>query len=499
MTTTLPTRTAAGRRTAGAPDVRQGPARDRRPTPPDRAGSGPDRSRERADRPGRDVRVLAWVAAALLTALYATLSVRRHHAMLTTGFDLGIFEQEVRSYAHLSWPTSDLKAPGFPLLGDHFSPIVALLAPVYRLFPSAQTLLVAQAVLLAVGVVPLVRWAGQAVGRSAAVLVAVAYGSAWGIAGAVVFDFHEVAFAVPLVSASVVALGRGRLRQAVLWAAPLVLVKEDLGLTLAAIGLLVLWRGERRWGAAAVVGGVVATAVEMLVVLPAVNPAGANAYTGQVGSGGLLTKLTQLLTPETKVLTIVALLAPTVFLAVRSPLLLVVLPTLAWRFTADNPAYWGTGYHYSAVLVPIVLAAFVDGLTRVRRTRVLWLVASAAVVLWSLPGSALLQVTDGALWRDDPHTDEARTVLAMIPDGATVAASNSLAPQLTARTTVSLVGLTPIDVARPEYVVVDTAQAQQFPVGSAELRTLLDAATGSGYTVVVDDGDLTLLHRVAPS
>jgi len=439
----------------------------------------PTRSRVLTDAgaAGRVVPVLAWCSAALLTALYAVLSVRRHHAMLTTGFDLGIFEQEVRSYAHLQWPTSDLKAPGFPLLGDHFSPIVALLAPVYRLFPSPQTLLVAQAVLLAVGVVPLVMWAGRAVGRSAAVLVAVAYGSAWGIAGAVIFDFHEIAFAVPLISFSVVALGRGRLRHAVLWALPLVLVKEDLGLTLTVVGLLVAWRGERLWGISAAVGGMVATAVEMLVIIPAVNP------------------IAHLLTPETKVVTLIALVLPTAFLAVRSPLLLVAVPTLAWRFTAANPFYWGQGFHYSAVLVPIVMAAFVDALVHVRRGRGVWLAASAGIVAWSLLSSPLLQVADASLWRASPRLAEARVLLASIPDGSTVAASNSLAPQLTARTTVSLFGLVPVTESLPDFIVIDSAQAYQYPIGGPGLRALAEEAQSLGYVTQYDADGLTLLRR----
>ena len=50
------------------------------------------------------------------------------------------------------------------------------------------------------------------------------------------FDFHEIAFAVPLLAFSLSALVRGRIRAAVAWALPLVFVKEDQGFTVAAIG-----------------------------------------------------------------------------------------------------------------------------------------------------------------------------------------------------------------------------------------------------------------------
>ena len=190
-----------------------------------------------------------WLAAATgiaLSALYAAVSLRRHALLRSTGFDLGIFEQEVRSYASGHWPTSTLKGPGFPLLGDHFSPITAVLAPAYRLFPGPGTLLVAQALLLGLAAVPLTLWAHRLAGARAGLVVGLGFGLSWGIAQAVIFDFHEVAFAVPLLAFSLSALGAGRLRAAIAWAAPLVLVKEDLGLTVAVVGMLVAWRGERR-------------------------------------------------------------------------------------------------------------------------------------------------------------------------------------------------------------------------------------------------------------
>jgi hypothetical protein len=45
-----------------------------------------------------------------------------------------------------------------------------------------------------------------------------------------------------------------------------------------------------------------------------------------------------------------------------TPLLLAAVPTSAWRFWSTNPFYWGTGFQYSAVLMPITFVAFLDAL-----------------------------------------------------------------------------------------------------------------------------------------
>jgi len=432
------------------------------------------------------------VAAGALFVVYATLAVLRHRALETSGYDLGIFEQEVRSYASGHWPTATLKGPGFPLLGDHFSPIVALIAPLYRIAPSPVTLLVVQAGLLAVAVVPLARWAEQRAGRATAVTVSVGYGLSWGIAQTVGFDFHEVAFAVPLIAFAAVALGEGRLVAALAWAAPLVLVKEDLGLTVAAVGALVAWRGRPRWGLAAVAGGILATTVEMGLIIPAVNPQRANVYVSSV-DGSIGSTLAHILQPDTKIATLVLLLAPTAFLAVRSPLALLAVPTLSWRFLSDNPAYWGTMFHYSAVLMPIAFAAFIDVLIRDPARRGRRLAASLLATAVLLPGAPFAELAVARLW--NPDTTATHRLLDAIPAGTTVAASNWLAPQLTADHDVSLFLPATVASVRPEYIVVDTTATHWFPLDQEQTSALVNAAQDAGYAVVDRAGGVELLHR----
>lgn len=450
--------------------------------------------------------LVTWASAAALAVLFSTLALLRHARLRTSGYDLGIFEQGVRSYAEGRLPTSLLKGVDYSLLGDHFSPVLALLAPVYAAVPRAETLLVAQAVLLAVGVVPLALWAARSLGAGAAIVVSASYGLAGGLWHAVAFDFHEIAFAVPLLAFAMTALGRRRWRAAMLWAAPLVLVKEDLGLTVAGIGVLiaVLGRttGDRRQGIGTALFGVASTALETLVVIPAMNPAGVNQYTGQLDLDTVVTQAGTLLSNHLKLTTVVLLLLPTAFVALRSPLVLIAAPTLAWRFLSDNPQYWGTAFHYDAVLVPVVTAALVDGLVRLRR-HAGWTAAhqrgvlSMSVVATAalLTVSPLLQLTAPGLWQPSAHERAARAVLARIPDEVTVAASNSLAPQLTGRTEVSLLGILPLDRSRAQFVVADTSIARQYPVDGDGLVELVTAARADGYRTVDAADGVVLVER----
>ncbi|MGI8449443.1 MAG: DUF2079 domain-containing protein, partial [Streptosporangiaceae bacterium] len=217
--------------------------------------------------PPRRADWVPWLIALAVFAAYTTISLARYFQLDPGSWDLGIFTEYVRQLAHLRAPVVNIHGSGFNLLGDHFQPIVGLIAPVFLLFPSAATLLVVQALLTAVSVIPVSRAAAARLGTGAGRMIGAAYGLAWGLQQMIDFDFHEIAFAVPLLACSLSALSRGKVRAAAVWALPLVFVKEDQGLTVAAIGILIVVmsrfraRGHRpnraaiRWGALLTVWG----------------------------------------------------------------------------------------------------------------------------------------------------------------------------------------------------------------------------------------------------
>ncbi|BCY06988.1 DUF2079 domain-containing protein [Actinoplanes sp. L3-i22] len=438
-----------------------------------------------------------YLPAAALFLAYACWSIHRHLELKTSGYDLGIFEQAVRGYAHLGAPEATIKAPGFNLLGDHFHPVLVVLAPLYRLFPSPITLLVAQAALIAASSIPITRLAVRIAGRGAAVSAGLAYGLSWGLQSTVDFDFHEVAFAVPLLAFGLTALVERRFRAAAAWALPLIAVKEDLAATVAVIGLLVALHGRRRLGTAMSLIAICSGLVIVGAILPALNPAHVYPYAESAALDGQ-DPLHRLVLPVIKLHTLLWLVAPTLFLALRSPLLLAVLPTLAWRFWSTNPLYWGTGFQYSAVLMPIVFVAFLDALTTTgTRRRALvaihatCVIAVAATLLTPLPLRGLLSP---GVWATDAEARQVRLALAHIPDNARVAADNRLAPQLASRRTVYFFPAYPRAGVRPEWIAVsnppDTSMAAPVTMAAA-----LDRLPGYGYRVVLRTSGVIIFHR----
>ena len=499
------------------------------------------------------------MAVAALTALaagvYSVFALAQYYTFKTSSYDLVIFDQAVRSYAHFMPGISIIKGlhngfgPHFSVLGDHWSPIIASLAPLYWIYSSPVTLLVAQAVLFALAIPPLWLFTRRAFGggpkaTAAAYLVSVAYALSWPIAAALAFDFHEVAFAPVLTAVTLERLQAGRLRTALIALAALLLVKEDMGLLVAGIGLyLAVARPrtvprQRTVGAALIAAGLAASLVATYLLIPAFGGRSGYywAYTalGRDAPQALAHLITHpgslrlLVTPRVKLETVLWLLGAFCFLPLLSPITLAVVPLLAERMLANLfPYWWGTTYQYNAYLVIILACAAVDGAARLDRawqarrrvtggegeggvapaagssaaprTGTVGLACAAAmcvVAVVLVPHFAFGAALRPSFYQRNAQATAAAAADAVVPSGVTVQAVDNLGPQLSARDTVLLWdgdGSTPAlgsawvvaNISRPQFTFASVREQKQR-VALLERR---------GYQVVFRRDGYLVLHR----
>lgn len=453
------------------------------------------------------------VVALLAAATYVTYSVLQWRRFESPSWDLGIFTQLARRYADLEAPVVTIKGDGFNLLGDHFHPLLVLLGVPYRIAPSALTLLVVQGLLLAFSVLVVGREAARVLGALQGTFVAAAYTVSFGLVGAVASQFHEIAFAVPLLALSLVAFLRERWWASALWAAPLVLVKEDLGLTVAALGAVMWWRMRRRHapqdpllGAWLALWGMTWVVLSTTVLLPALNTADQYDYGSRIDFGAIVTHpwtaVTLLVDDGSKVLTLVMLVAITGFVGLRSPVLLIAVPTILWRFYADIEYYHGYRWHYSAVLMPIAFAALLDGVLLTRLSPRRWLrrysfaaapvaVAVAAMFVPQLDLARLGRPDD--LWAPSHRAVDAQGLLDRIPEGSTVETDIGLMSYLVDDHDVFYVGND--DNPPPDYLVIDTLGGGWGPAPSDVAQYAMDRHPGTTFEIVYDAGGYQLAQR----
>ena len=457
---------------------------------------------------------IAYAVGALTFAVYLVMSVRRYQLLRSPSWDLGIFDQAVRNLAAGHAPIVLIKGVGYNVFGDHFHPVIALLVPVYWVFGSAISLLVVQDLLIAVSVVVITRLAVQICGPYAGAAVGVAYAISWGLQAAVVAQFHEVAFALPLIALSLAALVRGHWRACLLWAAPMVFVKEDLGLTVAVIGLLVALRSrgpQRKLGVALAAWGVVWFVVAVELVLPAVNAKGVWDYQSQLPWSTLTDPaavLRHLFTPGEKIHTALLVFAVGGLVALRSPIALVTLPTFGWRFLSDVPAYWGTDWHYSAILMPIVTVAMLDAVTTLRErpgradpevlrryaTVAAPIAAAFAVTFTLVQQLPLTELAHPSFYRTPDRVAVGQAVLRQVPAGASVESDEGLLTYLVEQHDAYWMGRP--GNPPPDYFVLDAKTGGWGDPPKDVLAYAEQLHPGAHFVKVFEQDGYTLLQRV---
>ncbi len=482
----------------------------------------------------------AWVAAMTVAsaAVYAGFGLVQQATFRTTTYDLVIFDQAVRSYSRFQPGIAIVKGihngggPNFSILGDHWSPIIAALGPFYWLYDGPQTLLVLQGIAFAAAI-PFI-WmfarrlaaprATAPVAAAVGYFAAAAYALSWPVAEAAAFGFHEVAFAPALTAAFFERMYASRPRAALLAAAALLLVKEDMGLLAAGFGLWLMVTRERvprqrLLGATMIAGGIATTMLATLVLRPAFG--GAAMYYWHYGALGQdvpqaawhlithpLATVQLLITPTVKLTTMLWLGGALLFLPLISPISLAAVPLLAERMLASSaPDWWGLHYQYNAFVAVVLVCAAVDGAVRLsgwtsahapaardRFPKVLTVVtalccASAIALVPVFPLGAALHP---GFYRLTPGDRAAAAAIAAVPPGVTVEAPNSTGPQLTARDTVLLWDW----AARwAPWVVADTGHAT-FPFrGLQAQRQRVYRLLHNGYRVVLARGGYVVLHR----
>ena len=145
--------------------------------------------------PGRTL----WSAAGLVAALFLWVSLLRHRAFDSHGFDLGIFTNAIWNLTHGHGYVSSVKG-GINLFSDHQSPLFWALAPLFWMIPRPETLLFAQALGLAAGGPALFYLARARLGREhwAPAALPWLYWSYLPLRNANAFDFHPEVFMLPL-------------------------------------------------------------------------------------------------------------------------------------------------------------------------------------------------------------------------------------------------------------------------------------------------------------
>lgn len=455
----------------------------------------------------------------IVGSAYSALSILRHRHFSSSAFDLGIFDQVIWLYSRFEAPYTTIRANRLDehILGDHFHPILILLAPIYWITDRVEALLVAQAFLFAIAIFPIFFFIRKRLGSPAAYMFSVSYAIFWGVQRAVEFDFHEIAFAVPLIAWSIYFIDEKRWRAYYICIALLFLTKENLPLLVIFFGIyLVTLREFRRGALTSLVGAAWFLAV-MQLFIPYFGGAGNYHYWTYINLGPDLPSAIRsavknpllvardLLLPAEKLHTYFLILAPFLGFAFVSPLFILMIPLLAERFLSAQPLYWSSSYHYTAAISPIVAMASADGLARIVRliknkslSSTIALVCSVMVLtvnIFMLPKLPFWQLTSPSYWRLSQSDLTGREALSAIPPTASVAAQGTILPHLSHRKYIFFLPYNLVSLPEADYIIACKHLGLHPYPSSSELEAELASQQAKGYRKVFDKDDWIILRK----
>jgi uncharacterized membrane protein len=456
--------------------------------------------------------LVRWVTPLVLflagVAFYCALSFYRYAHYGSTAFDLAIQAQAIWGYSHLAIiPNTVLGIRND--LGDHFDPILTILAPADWIWQDPRNLLVVQALLLSGASVPVYVWARARLGYLSAIALQLSHLLFWGILAGVAFDFHHVAFAVLGLSVALyAALTR---RNALLWGMTAVglLTREDVSLTFLFLGLVIAVF-QRRWRLGLSLAAISAAyfLAAYYFILPALSGVGyRHWYYDELGPSPLpalvhvlthpVQSLRLLFHPLEKAKTIAALIASWGAIPLLTPVSLISIPSFLERFWSVDPNLWTPRFQYSMIFGPTFAFSAVQFFAWMRARRPLVGLArlGALAVLLINVSVSFFVVRPFAAWPTyltGKPVAQLNACLDTIPPGAAVDASYFLVPHLAMR---SQIYILPPHVSQP-WVAVDPL-TEPNPVVQAETRNLVRQVLSRGYGVVCSRGEALVLRKGA--
>jgi uncharacterized membrane protein len=324
--------------------------------------------------------------------------------------------------------------------------------------PSAYWLLAFQTVVLPLGAIPVFRLAHRHLkSRGAGLLFAVVYLLYPAVGYINRFDFHWEATVVPLVLTAADLLEAGRLRWASLFLALALLGKEEIGLTIAAFGVVMALRGRRTFGSLWAVCGLVFSLMALFVLIPAFRGSPSLALNRYAWLGATPAEMfgTLIRTPALLLSTGVTtdavtlglqLLVPVAFLPLFSPgELFILLPSLGYNLLSSFSPQHTIYYQYVAPTVPFVIVGAIRGMGTLQRILrnatapryITWMPWGALVVVALVAGFRWSPLRDTGrvppAWSRLPDEGAVRTALAQVPAEAAVFTTNPYAPHLSQR------------------------------------------------------------------
>ncbi len=395
----------------------------------------------------------------IFVALFSFLSILRHNRLNSAMYDLGLFDQIIWNISHGRFFESSIK--GFNYLGDHFSLILILFAPLYWIWEDVRILLIAQTVIISLA------------GYYSATLcykltkdlkISLAFGLA--ILGnsnvmlVVLFDFHPEIISITVFTYIIYQFSQKNHIKVFIASLIALTIKEDVSIAVTLMGIaFTILSKEKKYLFLSLIGAVYFILV-MKVFIPYFRPKNFTgdylylerySYLGNNIKEVLINIITNPIYPIikmykwTKLKVLLRLFYPTIFLSFLSPaFLIIILPVLYINWIANYPPQFALKYQYLCITVPFIISSSIYGYLKLKRllgnrkdfvSENLGLIVSILMSLFVIGNSIILYhtVVRFKYFEKNYYEESFKKAKSLIPKDASLATANTFGPQFTHR------------------------------------------------------------------
>lgn len=396
-------------------------------------------------------RISSWtlVVCAAITAYalyFSFTTVQIHRGIGTSAYDFGLYDQGI-------WLLSQGKTPfvtlmGRNLFGDHTSFILLPLVPLMWMFSSTSLLFVVQTLAIASGAIPIYAFARKHLESDALGCVfACTYLLYPAVSWTNVENFHPDSFLGVFIATALWAALHRKWRWYVGAVLLALMVKEDVVLVVAPIGVWVALRRDVRIGVATVIGSIGAALIcFLLVIRNLTGTAFRNSWRIPFGGFGGLVKtaltspraLLQHLTSDGRLTYLLQMLSPTAGMLFIAPSVALIAFVVMFSNIVSTFYYqYQIQYHYSLVIAPILVFGNVYAIGRLgksaRRKATLVVGLASIVSAFILAPLPLAQNQLQKFPPGSPSVVAAHDLFAQIPSDAVISVFHPLSAQLARR------------------------------------------------------------------
>lgn len=465
-----------------------------------------------------------WAPSIILSCLVGTYilimgatTVMRHLSYNSSGYDLGIFDQIIWNTLHGNILNSSIIGDRH-FFGDHFSPILLLLTPLYFIHAHPIILLIFQTIALSSGAIPVYLLAKSKLNSyQLALLFSFLYLCYQPLRNVNLYDFHSIALACPLLLFTFWFLEQ---RQYYIFGLFLMLVlfcKENMAMIVFILGVYIaLIQKKKKFGTLLALVGIGIFILNIWIIIPYYRKAVYGYAYRYSYLGDSIPEIIQTLffhpiyvikhaLTAKKIKYIIELFGPLGGLSFLSPShIFLTFPTLLQNILSDFGPQYSIRFQYSSPLTPFIFISAIYGSrnllinpkiqrylgSRVSRTE---LINGMSVILLLL---CLLFFGKSPIYylrqyQITKHTKITDKLLNLIPSKASVSAQGPFVPHLSNRKMIYQFPVVPT-ANKIEYIFLDTT-ANKWPISKGEYcRKTFELLQGN-YGVVASEDNVLLL------